>query len=104
MGELWGFYRNKYCQNLLDNFLNINADCCQGQSNEEELKAIIVQEFGRQHKHCIKKELYLNITFSEKRIIFKYYFFRRHLVVIVRANESHTREGDYVEKEKMCVL
>ncbi len=30
------FIINKYCQNLLGDFLNINADCCQGQSNEEE--------------------------------------------------------------------
>lgn len=37
----------------------------QGQVNVEELKGIILQEFRRQHKRRVEKELYLNITFSE---------------------------------------
>ncbi len=62
------FIIKEYCWNLLGNFLNINADCCQGQSNEEELKTIILEEFGRlgrQRQRRIKKESYLNLTFSE---------------------------------------
>jgi hypothetical protein len=59
------FIIREYCQYLLGNFLSINADCCQGQSNEEELKSIILEEFGGQRQRRIKKESYLNLTFSE---------------------------------------
>jgi len=59
------FIINEYCQNLLENILNKNDDCFQGQFNVEELKGIILQESRRQLKCHVEKELYLNITFSE---------------------------------------
>jgi hypothetical protein len=45
--------------------LNRNADSIQEKLNMEELKESNLQEFKRQCKHHVKKELYLNITFAE---------------------------------------
>jgi len=59
------FVMNEYFKNLLDDILNMNADSIQGKFNMEELKESILQEFKRQHKRRVKKELYLNITFAE---------------------------------------
>ncbi len=51
--------------NHLDNIFNRNADSIQEKLNMEELKESNLQEFKRQCKHHVKKELYLNITFAE---------------------------------------
>jgi hypothetical protein len=59
------FIIQEYCRYLLGHFLSINADCCQGQSNEEELKSIILEEFRGHGQHRIKKESCLNLTFLE---------------------------------------
>jgi len=59
------FLLNECFKNHLDNMLNRNADSIQEKLNMEELKESNLQEFKRQCKHHVKKELYLNITFAE---------------------------------------
>jgi len=59
------FLLNEYFKNRLDSILNMNADSIQEKFNVEELKESILQEFKRQRKRRVEKELYLNITFAE---------------------------------------
>jgi len=55
----------EYCSHLLDNYFNANVDTFQHQSNADDLKASILQDFRSKRKKRIEEECYLKITFSE---------------------------------------
>ncbi len=59
------FVLDEYCQNLLATILNVNTDSIPGEFEKEELRRRILQQFRRQRKRRIERELYLNMSFSE---------------------------------------